>query len=464
MDEIGKETYYGIMPIKTNERIYGFKEALIITSGYGIATWCFVQGAWISSVLPFYMAIIATLAGIMLFAVPAFLITIVPARYGCDIWIYQRVIYGYQLNFLFLLLAVTFGSGWDAVNARVFANSIILVANTLGADWGSELIPWIGVICVLSGFIIAYFGPIAVKKTSFIIIPALLAIGVFMTVMIFLKITPSALNNVQPIAAADYGSRSEALMYVTESNFAYCLAWFSCLGVLPRLMKSERANTWGHILGMGLIMTSFICIGILTGTFMSSLGIYSEDPTEALLVIGGPYAGGLALVAIAFANVSTQALEFYAFTLATKVLKPNWNYRKVLCGWLAIVLILTFSGKIWDYYETFVSIGGCIYAPAIAIFLTDFFLVRKQKFSLRSAYLLKKKYQYSHGFNLVTMVAFGVGVTAYFLLFNPVTYEANSPLFFFLTATGASFIVSGISYYLLAKIPFCSRYLHLNEE
>lgn len=463
MDEIGKETYYGIMPIKTDERIYGFKEALLITSGYGIATWCFVQGAWISSVLPFYMAIIATLAGIMLFAVPAFLITVVPARYGCDIWIYQRVIYGYQLNFLFLLLAVTFGSGWDAVNARVFANSIILVADTLGAGLGSEWIPWIGALCVLSGFLIAYFGPIAVKKTSFIIIPALLAIGVFMIVMILIRITPGELNAVKPIAAGDYGSQSEALMYVTESNFAYCLAWFSCLGVLPRLMKSERANTWGHILGMGLIMTAFICIGILSGTFMSSLGLYSEDPTRALLIIGGPWGGCLSLIAIAFANVSTQALEFYAFTLATKVLKPHWSYRKVLFGWLAIVLILTFSGKIWDYYETFVSIGGCIYAPAIAIFITDFFVVRKSRFSLRSAYMLEKKYQYTHGFNLVTLSAFSLGVACYFMLFDPVRYVANSPLFFYATATGASFIVAALSYYGLSKIPFCRRYLHLEE-
>ena len=68
---IGKETYYGIIPVLSSERLYGFKEAIFVTAGYGIATWCFIQGAFIASVLPFYMAIVATLAGILLFAVPA---------------------------------------------------------------------------------------------------------------------------------------------------------------------------------------------------------------------------------------------------------------------------------------------------------------------------------------------------------------------------------------------------------
>lgn len=461
MDEIGKETYYGIMPVLSNERLYGFKESTLVTAGYGIATWCFVQGAFISSVLPLYVAILATLAGILLFAIPAFMITIVPARFGCDIWIYQRVIYGYRLNFLFLLFAVAFGSGWDAVNARVFADSVILVVNTFGVGWDDSLIPWLGSICVLLGFAVAWFGPIAVKKISFIIIPVLVIVGAFIVVTILIRVSPDELNRVTPIASGDYNSMSEGLMYVLESNFAYCLSWFSCLGVVPRLMKSERANIWGHILGMGIMMALFICIGVLSGTFMSSLGVFSEDPTESLILIGGPYAGGICLIAIACANISTQALELYAFSLATKVLKPEWSYRKILLGWLVLVLILTFSGKIWEYYETFVSIGGCIYAPAIAIFLTDFFILRRQRFSLRSAYRIENDYQYTRGFNLVTVVAFGVGVFVYFLLFDPVNYTARSPLFFYVTATGASFVISGLCYYLLSRIPVCRRYLRL---
>ena len=463
MDEIGKETYYGIIPVLSEERIYGMKESILVTAGYGIATWCFIQGAFISSVLPFYMAVLATLAGILLFAVPTFLITIVPARFGCDIWVYQRVIYGYRLNFILLLLAVAFGSGWDAVNARVFADSLILVANTFGADLTDSYIPWFGSLCVILGFAIAWFGPAAVKKASFIIIPGLILIGGFMVVMILKQASPAELNRVVPVASGDYGSMKEGLMYVLESNFAYCLAWFSCLGVVPRLMKSERSNIYGHISGMGLIMALFVCIGVLSGTFMNSLGIYSEDPTEALIVIGGPYAGGICLLGIACANISTQALEFYAFSLATKVLKPEWSYRKILIGWLVLVLAMTFSGKIWKYYSNFVSVGGCLYAPIVAIFLMDFIIVRRQRFSLKGAYRIKNTYQYTHGFNVVVLISVFLGCSVYFLLFDPVIFEARSSLFFVTTATGASFLTAGISYYLLSKIPWCRKYMKIDE-
>ncbi len=465
MDEIGKETLYGILPIKSGERIYDFKDIFLVAAGYGIATWCYVQGAWISSVLPLYMALIATLAGVLLFAVPAFLITLVPARYGCDIWIYQRALFGYKLNLIFLLLAVAFGSGWDAVNARVFANSILLIANSMGAGWGAGCTPWLGTICILAGFAIAIKGPVAVRRTTFIIVPILFIIGVFIVVMVLVHTSFAELNAVEPVYAGDYNSISEALMYITESNFAYCLAWYACLGVLPRLVKTERANVWGHLLGMGLAMAGFICIGIISGTYMGSLGIYSEDPTEALLNIGGPYIGIISLIAIAVANISTQALEFYGFTLATKVLKPEWSYKKIITGWLMLILILTFSEKIWDYYSTFVSLGGAIYAPAISIFLVDFFIIRKQKFSLKSVYMRGEfAYQYTKGFNLIAIVAFLIGVAAYFLVFDPVQYTARSSVFFYTTATGLSFVASGISYYLIGCVPFCRRYLLKDRE
>ena len=71
------------------------------------------------------------------------------------------------------------------------------------------------------------------------------------------------------------------------------------------------------------------------------------------------------------------------------VLKPEWSYRKILVGWLILVLIMTFSGGIWKYYSTFVSMGGCIYAPIVAVFLADFFLVRRQRFSLRGLIVWK---------------------------------------------------------------------------
>lgn len=460
MNKINEETYYGILPLKTSERIYSFKDTFLVTAGYGIATWCFVQGAWISSTLPLYLALLITFASMLLFTIPTLLVTIVPSRYGCDIWIYQRAVYGYRLNLIFLLIALTFSSGWDAVNARIFADSIILLADHMGIYIPSSYTPWLGLICVMLGFFIAVCGPIAIKKTTTIIVPVLLLIGVFMIITIFIKSSPAKLNQVIPLSVSEYTSTGNALSYVLESNFAYAFAWFACIGVLPRLTKSERGSLWGHILGLGIAMIIFVCVGIIGGTYMSSLGIYSENPIEALMHISGSFFGSIGLIAITFANISTQALDLYCYTLATKILKPEWSYRKVMTGWLIIILVFTFSEKIWDYYSSFVTIGGCIYAPAIAIFLVDFFLVRKQRFSLYSAYIRgESAYQYTGGFNLVTVIAFSAGVVSYFLLFDPISYTARSPLFFYFTATGTSFIVAGLAYWLMSRVSLCRKYL-----
>lgn len=253
-------------------------------------------------------------------------------------------------------------------------------------------------------------------------------------------------------------------MYVLESNFAFCMSWFVALGILPRLVKTESGSLWGHLLGMGLAMTCFICIGIISGTYMGAYGIYSEDPTESLLIIGGPVLGVVSLLSIACANISTQALEIYTLSLATKVLRPSWNYRRIGTFWLVVVLFLTFSEKVWDYYSSFVSLGGCVYASAIAIFIVDFFILRRQQIDLRSIYMRNDAYRYSNGFNLVTIVAFAIGVATFFLLFDPIAYVARSNLFFVTTATGGSFLASGLSYLVLGFIPCFRRYLLKDRE
>lgn len=47
-ERVAREALFGSLPILSNERLYGFVDALLLLSGYCIATWSYTQGAYLA--------------------------------------------------------------------------------------------------------------------------------------------------------------------------------------------------------------------------------------------------------------------------------------------------------------------------------------------------------------------------------------------------------------------------------
>ena len=126
-------------------------------------------------------------------------------------------------------------------------------------------------------------------------------------------------------------------------------------------------------------------------------------------------------------------------------------YGIVLCLW----------GKVTEYFGSFLTITACIYAPLAALLFVDFFFVRKQKISLRSAYDLEgyNAYNYTNGINIVGFICVILGVVMSLAIYNPVSGEIHNMILFYATPTGFSFLGTGILYYVLSKIPIIKRYI-----
>lgn len=93
--------------------------------------------------------------------------------------------------------------------------------------------------------------------------------------------------------------------------------------------------------------------------------------------------------------------------------------------------------------------------------LLDYFVVRKQKFSLRGILYTDRPgpYSYTNGFNLLGVVAFLAGTVAYFAVYDHIAGVGRMDLFYLVTGTGFSCIVAGLVYWLGSKIPAVNAYL-----
>ncbi len=460
---IQDEVFFGVVPVSKKDRLYGFWDIFLITAGYAIATYCYIQGATLNSMMPLSSVILSVLGGMGIIGIFLCMAMMIATRFGIDLWFYQRSIYGYWGLCVIMILAFCCSLGYCGVNSHVYGLSLAKISNSLlgtNIETGSFAQQALSMTCILFGWIIAMRGPIAVRRVTKVMVPLLLIVGVVMVVMVFSRYSFSELFAYR---SEDYSGRDlTSYMLGLEWSIAFIAAWVPAVGALPRLVKGERKSFWGNWLGLVFVMALFIIIGAITSiaTAMAT-GTYSDDPTDWLMYFGGNTMGLLSLVCIGFANITTQSLTMYVLTVSTKMLNPKWNYKVICTIWTIYNAIFLATGLMWKAYTLFVAIVGLVSAPAIALMVVDFFIVRKQKVSLDAMYMNRdnKAYYYTKGFNLVGLGCFVAGIVAYLLVYNPMTSEPRSAVFLVLCATGTAMVASGLLYYICSKIPPLRRYM-----
>src|SRR5690625_4771264 len=93
IDNIENETYYGIVPLLRKDKIYGFWDVLLVTGAWAIATWAYVHGGQIATLIGLKQSLTSTFFGMALAGLVISLCVIITTRYGIDIWIYQKALF-----------------------------------------------------------------------------------------------------------------------------------------------------------------------------------------------------------------------------------------------------------------------------------------------------------------------------------------------------------------------------------
>lgn len=115
--------------------------------------------------------------------------------------------------------------------------------------------------------------------------------------------------------------------------------------------------------------------------------------------------------------------------------------------------ILTIRDDMEEHFGTFISIAAFIQAPIIGMSFADYILIRNRKLSLKSAYFLKghHAYDYNCGFNVIGLACVLIAcVTTILFVYNPITGQAESPIFLLTTGSGFDAIFGGLLYFLRA--------------
>lgn len=460
-EQIEKEALFGSMPVLAKEKLYGFMDAVLVLSGYCIATWSYTQGSYLATLVGFKQLFIGAFFGAILMLAIYQLPVIMSVRYGIDIWVWLKAVFGHKGVTLMTVVIILINYPWYAVCADLFASSM----GNLAGVFGITLPGWtklaLQLLCVAAGTLIAYKGIGAITKTTRILVPLLLALGVMVVIVGFSSVPFDVIWNYHPDVSS-YDNRIIPYIISIEANFAFVITLVGGMAEVPRLAKKENSGFLAGVIGQGVSGSFFVVVGAVMAIAMKHVtGKMIDDPTLMLAALSVPALACSSLLLVAFANIGTQAVGSYIYGVMLKTSFRKADYR------VTVVILALYAGafcvwgRIIEYFGSFLTISACIYAPLAALLFVDFFLVRKQKFSIRGAYGLGKSnvYRYTGGFNIPGLLCVAAGVAMSLLVYNPVNGKIHSMILFRLTPTGFSFIGTGVLYYVLSIIPPVRKYI-----
>lgn len=459
--QVEKEALFGIAPVMKKEKLYGFLDAVLVLSGYCIATWSYTQGSYLATLVGFKQLLIGAFLGAILMLAIYQLPVILSVRYGIDIWIWLKAVFGHRGTAIMTVVIIIINYPWYAVCADLFASSMGNLVALFGVTLPDFMPLVLRLLCVAIGTAIAYKGIGAITHTTRILVPLLLALGVLVVIVGFTSVPFDVIWNYKP-DTSQYTDSIIPYIISIEANFAFVITLVGGMGEVPRLTKKENAGFWAGVIGQGISGSFFVVVGAVMAIAMQYVsGEMIDDPTLMLATLSVPALALSSLLLVAFANIGTQAVGSYIYGVMLKSSFKRASYRTLILILAAYVAVLCVWGKIVDYFGSFLTISACIYAPLAALLFVDFFFVRKQKLALRSAFELKgyNAYNYTHGINWIGMLCVAAGVAMSLLVYNPVTGEVHNMLLFRLTPTGFSFLGTGLLYLVLSYIPPIRKYL-----
>lgn len=457
---VRKEAEFGILPVRKEERQFGFWDALLVLSGYGVATWCYTQGGFMATMLNFKQLATASFAG-NIFSLALYMLPVLFAvRYGIDMWQWLKAVFGTKGIRLMIILIIAINFPWFGVNADIFASTTLNLFNIFGIELSPAMHKPLGLLCVGVGTWLAIIGPVAIKWANRLIVPALFAVGVAAVVLAFTAVPMSDLLAYEPDISA-YPNRLEPYAAGVEAAFAFGFSWCCSTAIIPRLCRTESNGYWATVVAYGVVTPLFILAGgALAIVIFIQTGTLGSDLALELSAVGGPSVALLTLMMVAFANIGTHGTGAYMWSVVYKSAFPGASFKAVVLVLGAYCALIVLWGEIITYFGAMISVAAYVYGPVMGLLFVDYFLVRKRRLNLRAAYEIDDNpaYRYSGGYNIVGFFCLAVGVASGLAVFDPISYTARLPIFDYTTSSLLGFGVAGVLYWGLSLVPSVARY------
>ena len=455
-EDVTREATFGSLPVTRDERVWNFADFTWVNVGLAIATWAFLVGGATASLVGFADGLLAMVIGNAIGVVIMLLASVVASqRYGVEQYTVLRSVFGFGGVALIVFTVILFTEmGWSSLLSVMFGRAVSQVSNeALGTsiDPSGLAVTAFALVAIVAAWVILTKGPLTIRFFNRVVAPGLAVLTVGMLVLIFTETSWSQLLDAAPLAPFEDDRLNFAL--AVEFNLGVGFSWWPVMGSLARLTTTPRAAMWPAFIGLfgGTILAQAVGMA-------AALTLGDSDPTVWMVPLGGAWLGALALVFVAFANLTSLASIVYSTCLALRQAGGHFltgvPWPWLCAGFFVLPGILAFfPGLLYDQFLLFVTWTGAFLAAICGTVIADYFLLRRQRIELRGLYGhgAASPYHFTGGFNVAALLSMGLGALTYVLLYNPQTLETRSA-FNLLTASVPAVVVAAVAHVLLTAL------------
>ncbi|MCG7195110.1 cytosine permease [Fructilactobacillus sanfranciscensis] len=341
--------------------------------------------------------------------------------------------------------------GWAAINTFIAATSIsFILKDILGWDNSSfhnqfSIIIGIVVMSVLHLISIS-LGEKSVKWVERIGIILVIILVTWESVVVLKTVPFHEIVKWQPATKFQLPSGK-----IVDILAAFNLAWVTAAADFSRFTKDKHAATTASFFGANIGLFWFAFIGLIA-TIATAITINKFDPNNAdpSTIAAKLGLGILAMLVIVITSTTANAVNLMA---AGSALTNIFHRLKLTPALWIVTLIATVMTFIPVYiasflttFETFLDGIGMFLGPEIAIFLIDYFLIKKKNYQVSEFSKPQGAYWYTKGINFLAVTTWIIGVLSYLGL-NKFSFIVNT-----VGATFPAMIITAICYYAVAKI------------
>lgn len=447
---------YGLNKVAPSDRSYGFVDTVWTWFGSGVNTGSWFFGG-MAATLGMTFVLQYSVLWLPLMMIPWAAVAYIGYRHGASTAVVSRPSLGTKGSRLTGIAQFLVLIGWPSVNSFIAAISLTYV---FGAAWGwptfgqpgSTMSMVLGILLTaITQGVITFLGHEAIRYLERIAGVLLLALGSWVTYIVLSQ------WDLKQIMAFHVEAPAHTVAFFIDLAFGFSWTWAQ-VADFSRFSKTGPAATVGSWLGLNIGQGWFMFIGAIgtIGVALQTGGIdpNNSDPSSTLATLG---LGLVSFLVLIFATVSTNVTVLYGSGMGLLGAFKSLTPKKALAIIVVLQLLLCFVPMGFDsflhYFESFLGVIGGLFIPLWTIILVDFYLVRRG--TLSDADLFAEAggaYYGSTGWNPAGIASLVLGCAVYFVLAHVLTDVAAQ-----VTASFPAILVSGLTYWLLAKKPVVTR-------
>ena len=413
---------WGIKPVLNKHRMLGGLDYFILWSSLGVGLLVLSAGSFLSEA-SFLDAMLAIIIGSTAGSILLALAGKIGSDHGIPSLISMRPAFGIRGSYLPAILNILQLVGWTTFEIMIMARAADMLTGSMMSYYLWAAI--FGALVALLGIA----GPLNVVRQW---------IGKF---ALWIAYGTSAIIIINLISSTDItaliSSHGEGLSFFSALDLVIAMpvSWMPLVADYNRFSKKSKSALWGTFIGFTMTNILFYFGGILLGT---------SDVLAIVAAIQAMFFGFLMLLLIVD-EADNAFADVYSAAVSTQDIFPKISQKYLIIGFTALSAMLAMLVSV-QQYEVFLLLIGAIFVPLFGVVLTDYYIVKRQKYTEQMLYARQNRL----GIGVHAIIAWTLGSLLNYILspLSPI-YMPQLPA---IGATIPSLAAASLIYLAITKI------------